>query len=382
MGTATTAATPNAVAGASGQANATPSTPAPVRLAPFTRGSMKHQEPFINTAATATANGTQVSAQDVPSFGYLRGIWFLIAATGGTGTVAVATEDAPWSALSGITLSDVNGAQIVGPIDGFDLFLINLIGGYLDVDPRWSAAYSAVATSGNFSFLLWLPVEICERDALGALPNQNASSTYKLSFTYGVLANVYGTNPTTIPSVSVKCWLDAWTQPAPTDIQGNPQADVPPAFGTTQYWTRQQYNLNSGQQTVRLSRVGNVIRALIFLWRTTTPARSTTTFPDPFQLQLEGRIITNIGRDLLRFMGAQQSQQDFTFGDTTNPFPTGVFPYNFDTDLYGKSGMEMRDLWLPTSQATRLEVVGNFTGAGTLTVITNDIAPAGDYHLT
>lgn len=381
MVAAATAATPSSVAGASGQANTQVAQPQ-VRLAPFTRGSMKHREPFINVSAVASANGTQLNAQDIPSYGYLRGVWFEVNATGGTGTAAVVQEDAPWSAINAITLNDVNGAQIVGPIDGFDLFLINLAGGYLGADPRWSAVYSAVATSGNFSFMLWLPIEISERDALGALPNQNASSTYKLSFTYGVLTNIYSTNPTGIPTVQVRVWLDAWSQPAPTDILGNPQAEVPPAFGTTQFWTRQQYNLNSGDQTVRLTRVGNVIRKLLFIWRTTAPARSTSTFPDPARIQLEGRIVENIGRDLWRFIAAEQSDQGFQFGDSTNPYPTGVLAYNFDTDLNGKSGDEMRDLWLPTSQATRLELVGNFTSAGTLTVITNDVAPAGDYHLT
>lgn len=382
MGTAATAAAPSSVAASSGTATMSPQPSAPARLAPFTRGAMKHREPFVNVSNAATANGTQVNAVDVPSYGYLRGIWIQVNATGGAGTAAVAQEDAPWSAINNITLADVNGAQIVGPIDGYDLFLINLCGGYLGADPRWSALYSAVANTGNFSFLLWLPVEISERDALGALPNQNASATYKFSFTYGVLVNIYSTNPSTIPTVQVQCWLDAWSQPAPTDIQGNPQAEVPPAFGTTQFWTRQQYTISAGAQTVRLTRVGNIIRALLFVFRTTAPARSTTNFPDPARIQLEGRIVENIGRDLWRFIAAEQTDQGFTFADGTNPFPTGVLAYNFDTDLNGKTGDEMRDLWLPTSQATRLELVGTFGSAGVLTVITNDIAPAGDYHLT
>lgn len=378
----TPAATGAPAAAGNTTANENPSTPAAPRLAPFTRGAMKHREPFLDVAATATANGSTISSLDVPSFGYLRGIWIKVDATGGTGSAAVVKEDAPFSALSNIVLSDVNGAQIVGPIDGYDLFIMNLVGGYLGSDPRQTASYAAVGTDGNFKFLLWLPVEISERDALGAMANQNASSTYKFSATYGVTTNIYSTNPTAIPSVRVRLWLDAWSQPAPTDLQGNPQAEVPPAFGTTQFWTRAQFNLNSGDQTVRLTRVGNIIRSLIFVFRTTAPARSTTNFPDPARIQLEGRIVENIGRDLWRFLGYEQAQMISAEGDATNPYPTGVLAYNFDTDLAGKSGNEMRDLWLPTSQATRLELVGNFGAAGTLTVITNDVAPAGDYHLT
>lgn len=380
---AVAATTPAPVTDASGRANENGSAP-PVRLGPFTRGAMKHREPFLDTAALASANGSQISALDVPSFGYLRGIWIMVNATGGAagGATVAAKEDAPYSAISNIVLADVNGAQIVGPIDGYDLFLIDLIGGYLGQDPRLTNSFSAVAASGNFKFLLWLPVEISERDALGSMANQNASSTYKFNATYGVSTNIYSTAPDTPPSVRVRLWLDAWSQPTPTDLQGNPQAEVPPAFGTTQFWTRQQYNVNSGDQTVRLTRVGNVIRALVFIFRTTAPARSTTNFPDPARLQLEGRIVENIGRDLWRFIAWEQSQSPLGEADATFPYPTGVLAYNLDTDLAGKSGNEMRDLWLPTSQATRLELVGSFGAAGTLTVLTNDIAPAGDYHLT
>lgn len=383
MPAAAATATPASATAASGRANENGQPPAAApRLAPFTRGAMKHREPFLDVAATATANGSAIASQDIPSFGYLRGIWIMVNATGGTGSAAVVKEDAPWSALSNIVLADVNGAQIVGPIDGYDLFLINLIGGYLGADPRLTNSYAAVGTDGNFKFLLWLPVEISERDALGAMANQNAAQSYKFSCAYGITTNIYSTNPTGIPSVRVRLWLDAWSQPTPTDLQGNPQAEVPPAFGTTQFWTRAQFNLNSGDQTVRLTRMGNVIRSLIFVFRTTTPARSTANFPDPARLQLEGRIVENIGRDLWRFLGYEQSQMTLAEADATNPFPTGVLAYNFDTDLAGKSGNEMRDLWLPTSQATRLELVGNFGAAGTLSVITNDVAPAGDFHLT
>lgn len=380
----TSNAAPAAATAASGQANENSTQAAPVRLAPFTRGAMKHTEPFEDVAAVATANGAAITSLDIPSFGYLRGIWILVNATGGAhgGATVAAKEDSPFSAVSNIVLADVNGAQIVGPIDGYDLFLINLIGGYLGQDPRLTNAYAAVDTNGNFKFLLWIPLEICERDALGSMANQNASSTYKLSLNYGITANIYSTAPDTQPSVRVRLWLAAWTQPTPTDLSGNPQAEVPPAFGTTQFWTRAQFNLNSGAQTVRLTRVGNVIRSVIGIFRTTAPARNTADLPDPMQLQLEGRIVQNIGIDLLRFIDWEQSVTPLAENDATNPNPAGVFAFNFDTDLAGKSGNEMRDLWVPTSQATRLELVGSFGAAGTLTIITNDIAPAGDYHLT
>jgi hypothetical protein len=56
-------------------------------------------------------------------------------------------------------------------------------------------------------------------------------------------------------------------------------------------------------------------------------------------------------------------------------FPTGVIVFPFSHLLSGRMGNESPDLWLPTTQSTRLEVVGPSATAGNIQVIVNDVAP-------
>lgn len=370
-------ATPNAAAAArSGQA--TPGTDGPEAAGPyndFVRGSTEHQEPFFDQSWLLSANQVNVGPIDVPSFGYLRHIVLLVTTSGGAGAAAVAHEDSPWRALNNVQLTDVNGAPIVGPMSGYDLYLANKYGVYMtlppDSDPALSPVFSAVAATGDFSFLIRVPCEVASRDALGSLPNMNAANTYKLSFTVNSTTNIYATPPTTIPTVRVRAWLEAWFQPPLTDLRGVPNVQQPPAMGTTQYWSKSPVNVNAGDQRIRLTRVGNLLRTLVLVFRNATPVRNTTNFPDPLRLEHDGIIVANLGRDLMR----HYVRERYGF----NP-ETGVFVFDFTHDLDGKAGNELRDLYLATTQASRVELVGSFGAAGTLDILFNDVAPAGDVY--
>lgn len=344
---------------------------------PFTRAARKHVEPFDDRSVVIGAGTTAVGPVDVAAFGYARHIVMLVEATGGAGGAATvaAHEDSPWRAIKDISLTDVNGAPIVGPMSGYDLYLANKYGAYaFDTDPANSPVYSAVATgagaSGNFAFLLRVPLEIGSRDALGSLPNMNAASTYKLGYSIAPSTEIYTTAPaTTLPTVRVRCFLEAWSQPPQADGRGIPNAVTPPALGSTQFWAKTVHNISAGEQRIRLTRVGNLIRTLVFVLRNATPVRSTADFPDPFRIEWDGKIVTNSARNLLR----HYIREAYGF----NP-DTGVFVLQFTDDLDYKPGNEMRDLYLPTTQASRLELVGSFGAAGTLTILTNDVSPAGD----
>jgi hypothetical protein len=116
-----------------------------------------------------------------------------------------------------VALHDVNGAPIVGPFSGWDLYQAHKWGGYAAFDdPALSPSFSAVgASGGNFSFLLRVPVEIGNRDALGALPNMNASSTYKLRLALAPSNRIYTTPPgTTLPTVRFRVWAECWAPPS------------------------------------------------------------------------------------------------------------------------------------------------------------------------
>lgn len=356
---------------------ATPGNPkdAPLPVNPFVRGSREHAEPFDDRSTQMTAAQIQISNIDVPAYGYLRHIFLLVTLSAGAGGAAVTREDAPWIVLANVQLLDVSGQPIVGPFSGYDLFLANKWGAYtFSTDPAASPLFSALDANGNGTFFLRVPVEIAGRDGLGALPNMASNATYKLGYTIAANTGVFSTIPAGAqPLVRVQAWAECWTQPPPTDLRGMTNTQSPPARGTTQYWSKSQFNVPAAEFRARLPRVGNLIRNLVCVLRTTAPARSTTNFPDPFRIELDGVILTNEGRNVRR----QYMAERYGFA-LTSAFDTGVIVFDFTHDLDYHPGNEMRDLYLPTSDATRLELVGTFGAAGVLDVLVNDIKPAGD----
>lgn len=348
--------------------------PAPAALVPFTRASMEHAEPFMDYSVAIGAAAVAVTGGpvDIPAYGYMRNVLLFVQATGGTGSAAVYREDAPWNVIQDVSILDVNGAPLV-ILTGYDLYLCHKWGGFQwNSLPTTAPFYVTPATTGNFAFALRIPVEIGRRDGLGSLPNSNASSTYKLRITQAANSVVYSTNPTGAPTIRWRAFLEAWALPPAQGPGGVTNAVRPAAEGTTQFWTETQTAIpGAGQQRVRLPRTGNLIRNLIFVFRDGSGSRATgqTNFPSDFQLEWDSHQIFNVSKDLV---------MQYEWERTGQALDNGVFVIDFTHDLDGGLGEEMRDLWIPTTQSTRLELVGNFVSAGSLTVITNDIAPSGN----
>jgi hypothetical protein len=369
-------------------------------LVPFVRASMEHREPCgIDVSRLLLASGGQdLGVFDIPAYGYIRSIVLVVTGTGAAGTPNF-NEDFPFSVLRDVALTEPNGAVIAQFNSGHDLFLANKWGGYANAagaDARLAPTTSTDAT-GNFAFVLRIPIELSGRDGLGALPNQNAAATFKLRMSLASgAANgpVYGsTAPTTQPMVRVQVYLEAWDQPE-VSVAGMTNQVTPPAMNTTQFWSTQIFNVSSGMQTIRLTRVGNYIRNIIFICRGSAGTRAVgqTNWPDPVWLYLDARPVDTVSKMLLqeqmyrrsgyggRAQGALLSVAGPT-ADTAGGLDNGVFVYDNTHEFDQSLGQENRDLWLPTLGSTRLEVQGNFGGAGTLTVLTNDVAIAGPVFL-
>lgn len=339
--------------------------PVMVQGVPFTAAAHRHQEPaFITPAKILTASTQQLDPIGVPSFGYLRHI-FLDVSTSTVGVAGTMHEDGPWSIIQTLTLLDVNGAPIVGPISGYGLYLANLVGGYVfQNNPTSWPAYSATVTAPRFQ--LRVPVELAAHNALGAIANQNAAAPYQLQITLNNIAGVYSVAPTTAPTITIKGTLETWTLPASSDSAGNPQNQLPPAHGTGQFWSsRSQTGLAAGDNTVPIVRVGSLLRNIIFVCRNATPVRADNVFPDPAIINWDGRQLVNEPRDY-------RISKNF---DTVGVRPTGVFVYTYNETVLGKAGDESPNLWLPTQQSTRFELNGNLGAAGSIEVIVNDVQP-------
>lgn len=365
---------------------------------PFIRASAKHREPTGNDVSKLlTTSDQDLGVMDIPAYGYVRYLTVLVTASGGTGgsPAATLTQNGILATLKNIYLTEPNGAVIAQFDTAYEAFLSNKNGGYAHVigaDPKASPVYTnAGATFAGFSFLLRIPVELNVRDGLGSLPNQNAAATFKLRMTLAKVADIAtGTLPTTLPTVRVRVGLEAWDQPE-ISAQGQTNQITPPAMNTTQFWSSQTYNVNAGNNTIRLTRVGNYIRNLIFVMQDATGSRANGetiwTNADPVYFYLDTRPLDIIEPNSWKETMYNRSGYGGAVGSTTpaadsaRGLENGVRVYDFMHEFDGTYGHENRDLWLPTLGSTRLELQFNASAAGTLKVLTNDVAIAGNVFI-
>jgi hypothetical protein len=349
-----------------GGAVATAQQPAMAAALPFVASAHEHVEPAFTLTSALGAATVPFNPQDIPAYGYLRSIFLEVSVAGpSAGTIAA---DGPWNILSSVVMQDVNGANIVGPIDGYALYIANLLGGYANrSNPQDSPLYS-ITTPYLPTFGIRVPVEVSRQDGFGSLANQNASANYKLSLTLNTSLAAFPTLTGTA-TVTIRAWLEAWTLPAPVSNQGIPQAQAPPLLGSGQYWSSRTQSVLVGSNTVGLTRVGNYIRAIGFIGRDASNVRTNASLPDPFQFNWDGMSIVNTSQNYMR-----QKLYEGTNGVVT--LPTGVLALLYDTGgAAGDIGNDPSTLWLPTMQSSRLEIAGTWAGAGSMQVLTNEIAP-------
>lgn len=365
---------------------------------PFIRASAKHREPTgIDVTKTLTTSDQDFGVFDIPAYGYVRNLVILVTASGGTGgsPVAAATESGVFAALKNIYLTEPNGAVIHQFDSAYQLYLANKFGGYghvVGADPKADPQFvDQTSTLAGFSYILRIPVELNTRDGLGSLPNQNAAATFKLRMSLAKAADIAtGTLPSTLPNVRVRVYLEAWDQPEISSAGATNQV-TPPAMNTTQFWSSQTYNVNQGQNTIRLTRVGNYIRNLVFTLRRAGTSRANGELDlmaaDPTYLYLDTRPLDIIEPNNWRNTMYQRSGYGGSVGATVpaansaRGLENGVRVYDFMHEFDGTYGHENRDLWLPTLGSTRLEVQFNAANAGTLEVLTNDVAIAGSVFI-
>jgi hypothetical protein len=330
---------------------------------------------MVDITRTLTASSQDLGSIDVPAYGYLRSVVIVVTASGGAGTGAVLTQDGPWSVLDNLLFQEPDGSSILQYNSGYDLYLANKYGGYRAFnDPKNSIAYSAPNGAGNFTFLLRMPLELSARDGLGSLPNENSAAQFQVRATLANSSKLFSTAPSTLPSINVKMYIEAWDQPQ-VNNGGVVNETEPPAVNTTQYWNPQQYNITAGEASPRLTRMGNYIRNLLFVFRDGTGAR-TDDWPDPFRLYLDARTKDVVSKAAWRQQLYERYGLQGAYDSAGGP-DTGVWPYDFCHEFDGKVGFENRDLWMPTLGSTRLEAEGNYPASGVLHVLTNDVSIAG-----
>src|SRR6185369_4265516 len=137
-------------------------TPAAASVRRFRAGVQQHVETYKVYNATPATGSTTTFFDDIPSYGFLRGLVVKVTVTGGvgSGTAAVYKEDAPFSWINQIQLQDVNSVNIIAIVTGYDLYLMYKYGGYFtSADPKSAEEYSQGGIGGNSVFILYVPLE-------------------------------------------------------------------------------------------------------------------------------------------------------------------------------------------------------------------------------
>lgn len=370
--------------------NEAPKTEQPVYIQPFVRASDENIQAanLDKTTLALTGNSQDLGVTNIPSYGFLSHLYVLVEATGGAAGLnnAVAKEDGPFSILRDIALTEPNGAVIASFNDGWQMAICaQKYGGYImaeGADPRATPAYSAIATSGNFSFLIRLPVAVSSRDAVGALANQDSAGEFKLRLKVGATTDIYSTAPDTKPVVRVRAWMQSWDQPEPMS-GGVANQTEPPGHGTTSFWSIQSgIAIAAGDNNIVINRKGNYIRQIILVFRRagTSRANGQSDFPTEMRFLRDSFPARYYNDILWRHIMFEKTGYDGAL-EAKKGLDNGVRFHDYMHEFNGGLGFENRDLWQVTRTSTRLEFAGNFANAGTMDILINDVAIADNVFL-
>lgn len=367
-----------------------------VEARPFVKGSRPIDEAKYDDSLTFTTSTQRFDSYGIAPQGFLGGVWMLAECTTAANAAAVAfADDAPWNAFDTVYLQDVGQQPLIGPLGGYDVYVIDKYGGYHFLsDPKASNIYSvtagAGATGGSFTIMVYLPVEIVHRDALGVLPNTSGSAQFRLDVTLAATATVYDTAPTNAGTVRLRYELEGWQDPNETDISGQPVAQNPPAAQTTQYWQKSTEDIASGAFDRKLTNFNGLLRNLVLIWRTAaTGLRSSgdSEFPDPFTFQYDKNLIVDARiraywrHRIAEMYGMDNGTETAGGGSaatTARSRDLGVYPLSWARDFGLQVGGELRLGYLEVSDATNLTIKGSSGAADTVHVLFNYVRYLGD----
>lgn len=346
----------------------------------FRVGVYETDTPDIDVTLAATAAAQKLGTFKLSPNGWLSGIWCLFEGSGFTG--ATYAGDQPWSGIQKMTFRDVGNREIIGPLTGYEWFVVNKYGGYYaaNPDPRNPASqYTATATT--FSFLLYVPLELVYRDTLGEIENKSSSASYTFEVYVDAQANTITGSSGTL-SWRMRANLLGYTEPEAADSHGRPFSQAPPAAGTVQYWASEiwvapagigRYNQQNG--------IGYSIREICWInYDNANGTRATgqTDWPDPFTLafgkvQLFQRPVRMWENLIAKWLGLNAVGPDAALAPENGVF---VQPFNRDFDTI--IGNELRNGLLVTKAGNVLQGSGTFALAANAHVLTNYIVPPGN----
>lgn len=340
---------------------------------PFIRHSQPGRRPMYDTASYKFGGTVTDPLKSAP--GYAKGFRYTITASGGVGTGAVGSADAPFNVASLVTVKDAFGNPLIVAPGWETFYLIPLISGTFGTlatrDVTKLQSYSAIAATGNFSFSSYLPLEFVK--GYGTISMANASLLPTITMNLNPSSAVYSTPPSTsVPNgIEVRSDCDFYWLPEGVSVQ-------PPGLGSTQQWVYQQANPTFGANSttmVQLPRLGGYLTDIILILRDSTGAR-VDAWPSQFRLLVDGVPLIDSSMSEV-FDDMQIAYQGITR-------PTGVVAISRKTSLNQESMglLDTGETFLSTNPGTLIEVQGAPWGSGgtppyTLSCLVGQVVPAG-----
>ena len=347
---------------------------------PFIIGARNATRFSFQLPVTALGAGTvPLPPVQIPAVGYLKKLVLEVTVAGTGGTTPAFTADAPFNVLQSVELRNSSGNDLIVPVTGYQLMLINKYGAQgIDApwsDPRGDQQFSAVAPSAHF--FLDVPCEISPADAFGAIPALASNRSYQLAIILGSLATLVSGGPTANVTITGTAYY--YTEPVAQTQGGVSQVTAPPFNGSLNLWTFEGLPVTPGDKYIKLNNVGNVIRELIFVARNVSGVRSDADWPGISELYLDNSPMFYLPQNLwLSQMSRQFGFQQATAKDGIRTLDTGVYVLPFYALAEGNAmANARRSQYLPTLDASQLQLRGTQWGAGasTLEVLTNAVQP-------
>lgn len=334
-------------------------------LVPFWYGSNLYAKKFDTTNVTLGAATTPVQ-RNVPPNGYMSAVRLQVRSTGGSG--GTMTGDAPFNVFQSMELDDVDGANIMYPMGGYQYAKAN----------QWSRPWNGVperrfdyANAANPSFSVQLTPEV--RHTAGVLANTDARSQYSLSYTVNTLAQVI-TASASAPTLAITAYLEVWAQPDAQDLAKNNISPEPPGLALQTKRRHQVGTLNGAgaNNTMQLSLTGNEIRWLGVFIRDSNNARQDY-LSDPINWMLDNKNLGVFSPDE-NFNLQSDFYDALGWGITVRD--TGLYQF----PRFYQPGTMKGQAWLGTTNATYLILESTTSQAavnvpGTWEIIVDEAIP-------
>lgn len=362
-----------------------------VAARPFVTGTRTLESETYTQTVTQTTATQSLTPYEFQVDGYLSGALIRVTATtAGNSADTAFNADGPFIVLQSVIVEDIGGKQILGPLTGWQLYVLNRFGGFVyNPDAKANGVYTVTtgtgATGGSFRFTLRVPIQVRRRDAMGSLPNRNASATFKLKITVNTIASVYSTAPTAAASINVLVQQHGWATSDNRDYKGNGVSPTPNGVGSLLYTDVETIQLSAGAFSQRMATFGGLLRVLIFELRlASTGARSTgeTDWPTLFEIEIDKVKVFSRSPLTWEHLMSEDYGLNATAESTTatNTKPDGVYVLHWLDDFGLQPGAENGFRYQPITPSTSVLLSGTIGGSGahTLGITKNYMSPVGD----